>query len=113
MKMPKSGHHAMVGDAENISSRREQMRRWAIRELKNQDIADIFLEDGDYPEYESWMRCSSILMEPPEKLRWYAIAIARYNRKMEELEASRKKLFSTIMGQICNKSQKEVAKAAG
>ena len=28
------------------------MRRWAIRELKNQDIADIFLEELEYPEYE-------------------------------------------------------------
>ena len=32
---------------------------------------------------------------------------------MEELEALRKKFFSTTVGQICKKSQKEVAKAAG
>ena len=51
--MPKPAHDAMVGDAEAISSWRERMRRRAVRELKNQDIADIFLEDGVYLELRS------------------------------------------------------------
>ena len=105
----------MVGDAEDMSSWREQMRRWAIRELKNQDIAEIFLEDGNYPEYEEPIMDVEQLnlagaAREVEKRR-YALAIARYHRTMEELEESRKKLFSAMMGQICNKSQKEVAKA--
>ena len=50
--MPKPSHDAMVGDSEDMSSWRERMRRYAIRGLKNQDIADIFFVDGNYPEYE-------------------------------------------------------------
>ena len=32
---------------------------------------------------------------------------------MEDLEISRMKLFSRMMGQICTKSQKEIARAGG
>ena len=46
--MPKPGVDPLIGDVEDLSC----WRRWAIRDLKNQDIADIFLEDGEYPEYE-------------------------------------------------------------
>ena len=69
--MPRPGHGAMDDDAEDMSSWRERVRRLAIRELKNQDIADIFLEDTNYPEYEEPIMnaSSSILPEPPEKLR--------------------------------------------
>ena len=43
----------------------------------------------------------------------YAIAISKYEKKKDKLEESRKTLFSTMLGQICTKSQKEIARAAG
>ena len=90
--MPRPGNDAMVGDAEDMASWRERMRRWAIRELKNQNIADMFLEDGNYPEYEEPIMYAEQFnlaraVREVEKQR-YAIAMARYHRTMEEFEAS-------------------------
>ena len=60
------------------------MRRYAIRELKNQDIADIFLGDGNYPEYEEPIMNAEQFnpagaAREVEKQR-YAIAIAKYHK---------------------------------
>ena len=69
------------------------MRRWTIRELKNRDIADIFLNDGNYPEYEvpimdaEHFNLGGVVREV-EKQR-YSLAIAKYQRNMDDLEASK------------------------
>ena len=92
--MPKPGVDPLIGDAEDLSSWRERMRRWAIRDLKNQDIADIFLEDGEYPEYEEPQPNLAAYAQggfhkDAEKLR-YSLELTDYNEN---------KLFSTILGQ--------------
>ena len=88
--MPKPDHDEMVGDAEDTSSWRERVRRWAIRELKNRYISGIFFEDGKCPGYEradhkcgavqscwSYQRCLEAR---------YSLAIAKYQKNIDELE---------------------------
>ena len=107
----------MVGDAEDLSSWRERFRRYAIRDLKNQDIADIFLEDGVYPEYDEPEQdfdayAQGGFARDAAKLR-YSLELTEYYDNVKTLTKARKKLFSTMLGQICTNSQKEIAKAAG
>ena len=114
--MPMPGVDPLIGDAEDLSSWRERMRRWAVRDLKHQDIVDIFLEDGEYPKYgEPEPNLAAYAQggfhNDAEKLR-YSLELTGYNENMKQLTKASKKLISTMLAQICTKSQKEVAKAA-
>ena len=109
--MPKPGHNAMVGDVEDVSSGRRRMRRWSTRELKNHDIAVIVFDDKNYLEYdEPIVNAEHYTLagaaREVEKQR-YSLAIANYQMYMDELDVSRKKLFSTMMGLIAASPRKK------